>query len=64
VHSRDWHYFQNVWGRSPGQGPCLNDLKNDPLQAKTVLRDFPEVAQHLRARLQNHLKIEIPPLRL
>jgi arylsulfatase A-like enzyme len=64
VHTPDWHYFQNVRGKSPGKGPCLYDLKNDPSQAKNVLRDFPEVAQQLRSRLQNHLKIEIPPLRV
>jgi arylsulfatase A-like enzyme len=64
VHTLDWHYFQNVRGKSPGKGPCLYDLKNDPLQAKNVLRDFPDAAKQLRAKLQSHLKIEIPPLKV
>ena len=60
----DWQYFQHIWGKGPGKGPCLYDLKNDPKQTKNVIKEFPEVAKALRNRLQNHLKIEIPPLRL
>lgn len=64
VHNLDWHYFQNVRGSNAGKGPCLYDLKSDPLQTKNVIGEFPEVARELRNKLQNHLKIEIPPLRL
>jgi arylsulfatase A-like enzyme len=62
VHTLDWHYFQNVRGKDPGKGPCLYDLRTDPLQTKNVLRDFPAEARRLRGLLQDHLKIEIPPL--
>jgi arylsulfatase A-like enzyme len=64
VHTLDWHYFQNVYGKDPGKGPALYDLKSDPLQTKNVLRDFPDQAGHLRGKLRNHLGIEIPPLRI
>jgi arylsulfatase A-like enzyme len=64
VHNLDWHYFQNVRGNNPGKGPGLYHCKDDPLQTKNVLRDFPEVAQQLRSRLENHLQIKIPPLRV
>jgi arylsulfatase A-like enzyme len=63
VHTRDWHYFQSIRGEDAGKGPCLYELKNDPLQTKNVLQDFPEVARRLRGRLEARLKIEIPPLR-
>jgi arylsulfatase A-like enzyme len=64
VHTLDWHYFQNVRGTDPGKGPCLYDLKNDPLQTKNVLLDFPAEARRLRGLLQDRLRIEIPPLRV
>jgi len=62
VHTLDWHYFQNIRGKNVGKGPCLYDLKADPAQKKNVLRDFPEMAKQLRSKLENHLKIKIPPL--
>ena len=64
VHTLDWHYFQNVYGKDPGKGPGLYDLKSDPLQTKNVLRDFPDQAGLLRGKLQNHLGVEIPPLQI
>jgi arylsulfatase A-like enzyme len=64
VHNLDWHYFQNVRGSNRGKGPGLYHCKDDPLHTKNVLRDFPEVAKQLRSQLENHLKIEIPPLRV
>ncbi|HIJ53165.1 MAG TPA: sulfatase-like hydrolase/transferase, partial [Planctomycetes bacterium] len=64
IHNLNWHYFQNVRGKGPGKGPCLYNLKNDPKQAKNVIKEFPQVAKSLRNKLQNHLKIEIPPLKL
>jgi arylsulfatase A-like enzyme len=64
IHNLDWHYFQNIKGDDPGKGPCLYDLKNDRGQTRNVVREFPEAAKNLRNKLQNHLKIEIPPLRL
>ena len=64
IHTLDWHYFQNARGKNSGKGPCLYDLKNDSLQTRNVLRDFPEVARQLRGKLENHLKIEIPPLKV
>jgi len=64
IHNLDWHYFQNIRGNEPGKGPCLYDLKNDPKQSKNVIKEFPEVAKDLRGKLQNHLKIEIPPLKV
>jgi arylsulfatase A-like enzyme len=62
IHNRDWHYFQNVRGSSAGEGPCLYNLKTDPGQSRNVIREFPKVAKDLRGKLQNHLKINIPPL--
>jgi arylsulfatase A-like enzyme len=62
IHNLNWHYFQNVMGKSPGKGPCLYDLKNDPEQTNNVIKQFSKVAQDLRNKLQNHLKIKIPPL--
>ena len=64
IHNLDWHYFQNIRGKNPGKGPCLYDLKNDPKQTKNVIKEFPEVAKALRDKLQNHLKIDIPPLKV
>ena len=64
IHNLNWHYFQNVTGKNLGKGPCLYDLKTDPEQKKNVIRQFPRVAKDLRNKLQNHLKIKIPPLRL
>jgi len=64
IHNLDWHYFQHIRGNKPGEGPCLYNLKTDKKQTKNVIREFPKVAKDLRNRLQNHLKIEIPPLRL
>ncbi len=64
IHNLNWHYFQNIRGKSTGKGPCLYDLKNDPKQAKNVIKEFPEIARVLRSKLQKHLNIDIPPLRL
>ena len=64
IHNLDWHYFQNIRGKDRGKGPCLYNLKNDPKQTKNVIKEFSEVAKRLRNKLQNHLKIEIPPLKL
>jgi len=64
IHNLDWHYFQHVRGKDRGKGPCLYNLKNDPRQTKNVIKKFPEVAKRLRNKLQNHLKIEIPPLKV
>jgi hypothetical protein len=64
VRNLDWYYFQNVRGNSRGKGPCLYNCKQDPLHAKNVLRDFPDVARQLRGNLEKHLRIEIPPLRV
>jgi arylsulfatase A-like enzyme len=64
IHNLNWHYFQNIRGKSPGKGPCLYDLKNDPKQAKNVIKEFPKIAKALRSKLQNHLKVDIPALRL
>jgi len=60
IHSLDWHYFQNVRGKDIGKGPCLYDLKNDPNQAKNVIKEFPDIAKDMRAKLENHLKVELP----
>jgi arylsulfatase A-like enzyme len=62
IHNRNWHYFQHIRGKSPGKGPCLYNLKNDPHQTKNVVKEFPRAAQALRNKLQDRLKIEIPPL--
>jgi len=64
IHNLNWHYFQNVTGKNLGKGPCLYDLKNDPEQTNNVIRRFPKVAKDLRNKLQNHLKIKIPPLKI
>ncbi len=64
VHNLDWHYFQNIRGDNPGKGPCLYNLKNDPYQTKNVIKEFPDIAQEMKNRLQNHLKIELPPAKI
>ena len=64
IHNLDWHYFQNIRGRNTGKGPCLYDLKNDQQQAKNVIKEFPEIAKALRNKLQNHLKVDIPAVKL
>ena len=64
IHNLDWHYFQHIRGNNRGIGPCLYDLRNDPNQTKNVIKEFTEVAKDLRKKLQNRLKIEIPPLEL
>jgi len=64
IHNLDWHYFQNIRGKKTGKGPCLYNLRTDPGQTKNVIKEFTSVAKSLRGKLQNHLKIEIPPLKL
>ncbi|MQY79557.1 MAG: sulfatase-like hydrolase/transferase [Bacteroidetes bacterium] len=64
IHNLDWHYFQNINGGDNGEGPCLYDLKSDRNQTKNVIKEFPEVAKNLRNKLENHLKFEIPALKL
>lgn len=64
IHNLDWHYFQNVTGKDTGKGPCLYNLRNDPGQTKNVIKQFPDVAKDLRSKLQGHLKIKIPPLKV
>jgi len=64
VRNLDWHYFQNIRGKSAGKGPCLYNLQTDPAQSKNVVREFAGIARDLRSKLQSHLKIEIPPLKL
>jgi arylsulfatase A-like enzyme len=64
IHNLNWHYFQNVTGTNPGKGPCLYDLENDPEQTKNVIKQYPKVAKDLRNKLQNQLKIKIPPLKV
>ena len=62
IHSRDWHYFQNIRGKDRGKGPCLYHLRNDPQQSRNVLGEFPQAARDLREKLQKHLGIKIPAL--
>jgi len=64
IHNLDWHYFQHIRGKSPGKGPCLYDLKNDSKQTKNVIKEFHEVAKELRNKLQSHLKIDIPVVKV
>ena len=64
IHNLEWHYFQNVWTKNLGKGPCLYNLRTDPGQTKNVIGEFPKVAKDLRNKLQSHLKIKIPPLKL
>ncbi|MFH1717905.1 MAG: sulfatase [Planctomycetota bacterium] len=64
IHNLDWHYFQNVTGKDAGKGPCLYDLRTDPNQTRNVIKQFPDAARDLRGKLQNHLKIKIPPLKV
>jgi len=64
IHNLNWHYFQNIRGKNAGKGPCLYNLKTDPGQSGNVIKKFPDVARDLRKKLQNHLEIKIPPLRL
>ena len=64
IHNLDWHYFQNIRGKNKGKGPCLYNLRTDPAQTKNVVKEFAGAAKNLRNKLQNHLKIEIPPLNL
>jgi len=64
IHNLDWHYFQHLRRDKPGKGPCLYNLKDDPAQTKNVIREFPQVAQDLRSKLQKQLGLRIPPLQL
>ena len=64
IHNLDWHYFQNIRGNDTGKGPCLYNLKEDPEQTKNMVKRFPKVAQDLRNKLQKHLGIEIPQIRV
>ena len=64
IHNLEWHYFQNIRGDDRGKGPCLYDLKNDPGQAKNVIKEYPDVARDLRGKLEKYLGISIPPLKI
>ncbi len=62
IHNLEWHYFQNVRGKNAGKGPCLYNLRTDPDQSRNVIKEHTDVARDLRKKLQNHLRIKIPPL--
>jgi len=64
IQNLDWHYFQLVTGKDAGKGPCLYQLRADPNQTTNVIKQFPDVAKDLRAKLQKHLKSNIPPLKV
>ncbi len=60
VHTRKWHYFQNVWGDWRGLGPQLYDLENDPREEKNVFERHPETAAEMRAILKKSFLSDVP----
>jgi len=64
IHNKNWHYFQNIRKNNHGKGPALYNLKQDPQQTTNVIKQFPDVARQLRSRLQQRLKIKLPPVQI
>jgi arylsulfatase A-like enzyme len=60
VHTRKWHYFQNVWGDARGLGPQLYDLETDPREEKNVVASHPEVVAEMRAILEKSFHTAVP----
>lgn len=52
VHTRKWHYFQNVWGNDAGLGPQLYDLEKDPREEKDVAKNHPQAVAEMRKILE------------
>jgi len=59
VHTRKWHYFQNVWGKNAGLGPALHDLEKDFSEEKNVIEKHPEVVKEMRKILENSFQVEL-----
>jgi len=59
VRTRRWHYFQNIWGDSPGHGPSLYDLEQDPGETRNVAGRHPKTVENLRAILSSEFRTEI-----
>jgi arylsulfatase A-like enzyme len=60
VRDTKWHYFQHIYGKNRGAGPCLYDLAQDPQQTKNVIEAHSDVAADLRGLLADRLKQELP----
>jgi arylsulfatase A-like enzyme len=59
VHTSDWHYFQNVWGKEPGLGPALYDLKTDPHETVNVVDKNPVTVREMKAIMAESFKTNV-----
>lgn len=59
VHDHEWHYFQNVKGKSPGKGPALYEFKSDPGMTRNVFREYPDIAAEMRRHLEKRFEVTL-----
>jgi len=59
IHSREWHYFQNIKGKNPGKGPALYELKSDPGMTQNVIKEYPDVAAEMRRHLSKRFEVTL-----
>jgi len=64
VRQGEWYYFQNIRGDNPGKGPGLFNMKDTSTQDINAIKEHPEIARKLREKLQNHVEVAIPPLKI
>jgi arylsulfatase A-like enzyme len=51
AHTLDWHYFQSLRPGSPGHGPALYDLNEDPGETTNVVDEHPDVVGEMQTLL-------------
>ncbi len=59
VHSKQWHYFQNVWGKDTGLGPQLYDLTKDPGEERNVVKSYPDVVSSMQSIMEKEFQSKI-----
>ena len=59
VRDMEWHYFQNIKGENPGEGPCLYDLKNDPKETTNVVENHPDVVAGMKGYLEERFSVKL-----
>jgi len=60
VRTLRWHYFQHIEGDDPGKGPCLYDLRKDPLEKRNVAAKHPDVVKQMRALIERRFDVSLP----
>lgn len=59
VHTPAWHYFQNIWGKDPGLGPALYDLKTDAAETMNVADKNPDTVREMKSIMTDSFKTKV-----